>query len=242
MVFREGSSYKRNERGLMRKKIKLFLVLMFSALLSTMCRFYDAGERVTPISGLSCQAYTDYFGKGSVISSGLECYYTCQQAVAGPLDFKTDPSLSFSKEDLDRTLCSVAAPQSTPTGPVAAESPTLAAPATAQASPTSAIPPTALAPLLTGGITMCDGALKLISFRIVQPPPDLTDKTLTVQIAGLESSCAVNPVNTSLLTCSIPRSMTFPAQVVVNLDGALVNEFALDGVGCINIDPPTPTP
>ncbi len=89
---------------------------------------------------------------------------------------------------------------------------------------------------------MCDGALNLISFRIVQPPPDLTDKTLTVQIAGLESSCTVNPVNPSLLTCSIPRSMTFPAQVVVHLDGALVNEFSLDGAGCIHIDPPTPTP
>lgn len=216
--------------------------MAFSTLLLTMCRFYDDAARVTPIDGLSCQAYTDYFGKGSVVSKGLECYYTCQQEVAGPLDFETDPSLSTSKEELDRTLCSVTAPQLTPTEPIATASPTLAASATAQASPTAGISPTALAPLLTGEITMCDGALKLISFRIVQPPPDLTDKTLTVQIAGRESTCAVNPVNTSLLTCSIPRSMTFPVQVVVQLDGALVNDFSLDGVGCINIDPPTPTP
>jgi hypothetical protein len=232
----------------MNRNIKLFFALTFSALLVTMCRFYDAGERVTPINGLSCQGYTDYFGKGAVVSKGLECYYTCQQEVAGPLDFETDPSLSASKEDLDRTLCSVTAPQSTPTEPVASASATLAASATAPASPTTAssptaaISPTALMPLLTGEITMCDGGLKLISFRIVQPPPDLTDKTLTVQIAGRESSCTVNPVNTSLLTCSIPRSMAFPAQVVVQLDGALVNDFSLDGVGCINIDPPTSTP
>jgi hypothetical protein len=227
----------------MNRNIKLFFALTFSALLVTMCRFYDDGERVTPINGLSCQGYTDYFGKGSVVSKGLECYYTCQQEVVGPLDFETDPSLSASKEDLDRTLCSATAPQSTPTEPVAAASATPAASATAQASPpTEVISPTALAPLLTGGITMCDGGLKLISFRIVQPPPDLTDKTLTVQIAGRESTCAVNPVNTSLLTCSIPRSMAFPAQVIVQVDGALVNDFSLNGVGCINIDPPTPTP
>jgi hypothetical protein len=226
----------------MPRKIKLFLVLAFSALLSTMCRFYDQGERVTPINGLSCQAYTEYFGEGSVISNGLECYYTCPREVAGPLDFETDPSLSTSKEDLDRTLCSATTPQLTATEPVETVSPTPVASATAQASPTTGISPTAQSPLLTGEVTMCDGALNLISFRIVQPPPDLTDKTLTVQIAGLESTCAVNPVNPSLLTCSIPRSMTFPVQVVVHLDGALVNELSFDGVGCIHIDTPTPPP
>ena len=78
----------------MNKKTKLFSTLAFSTLLLTMCRFYDAGGHVTPINGLSCQGYTDYFGKGSVVSKGLECYYTCQQEVVGPLDFETDPSLS----------------------------------------------------------------------------------------------------------------------------------------------------
>jgi len=89
---------------------------------------------------------------------------------------------------------------------------------------------------------MCDGALRLISFRIVQPPPDLTDRALDVQIAGRESTCAVNPVNPSLLTCSIRRSMAFPAQVFVQLDGVVVNDFALEGRECVHIDPPTPTP
>jgi hypothetical protein len=87
---------------------------------------------------------------------------------------------------------------------------------------------------------MCDGATDLISFRIAQPPPDLTGKTLAVQIAGLESTCAVNPVNPSLLTCTIPALITFPAEVVVSLDGAVVNEFSFDGLGCIRVDTPTP--
>jgi hypothetical protein len=85
-------------------------------------------------------------------------------------------------------------------------------------------------------VTMCDGATNLISFRIVEPPPDLTDRTLVVQIAGLESTCTVNPVNPSLLTCTIPALVTFPADVVVSLDGVVVNEFSFNGAGCINID------
>lgn len=225
----------------MLRKIKLFLAFS-SALLLTMCRFYDESERVTTINALSCQAYTDYFDHGLGSSNGLECYYACPKEVVGPLDFESDPSLSASKADLDRTLCGITSSQLTPTEPSASASPTPAASATAQASPTSRIPPTAPPPLLTGYVTKCDGALHLISFRIAQLAPDLTDKTLTVEIADRESACAVNPVNPSLLTCTIPRTLTFPATVVVSVDGAVVNEFDYDGQGCINIHPPTPTP
>lgn len=229
----------------MNRNIRLFFALAFSALLLTMCRFYDDAERVTPINGLSCQGYTDYFGEGSVISNGLECYYACPTGVAGPFDFEADPSLTTSKGDLDRTLCGITS-QFTPTESLASTpptpilSPTPAASAAAQASPTARITSTAQSPLLTGAVTMCEGATDLISFRILQPPPDLTDKDVTAQIAGLESTCAVNPVNPSLLTCTIPELVTFPAEIVVTLDGVVVNEFTFDGLGCIGVDTPTP--
>ena len=229
----------------MNRNIKLFFAFVFSALLLTMCRFYDDAARVSPMAGLSCQGYTDYFEEGSVVSSGLECYYTCPTGVAGPVDFETDPSISTSKGDLDRTLCGISpqfSPTMTPAGtsPTPVESPTPAESPTAQASATPRISPTPEQPLLTGEVTMCDGATDLISFRIVQPPPDLTDKALTVQIAGMESTCTVNPTNPSLLTCAIPQLATFPADIVVSLDGVVVNELTYDGVGCINIDTPTP--
>ena len=67
----------------MPRKIKLYLALAFSALLLTMCRFYDEGERVTPINGLSCQAYTDYFEQGLGSSNGLECYYDMPPGSSG---------------------------------------------------------------------------------------------------------------------------------------------------------------
>ena len=194
---------------------------------------------MSPINGLSCQGYTDYFRQGSVVSKGLECYYTCPTGVGGPFDFEADPSISTSKGDLDRTLCGIS-PQFSPTTTPTITSPTPAASATARASATPRISPSPEPPLLTGDVTMCDGATDQISFRIVQPPPDLTDKALTVQIAGLESTCAVNPVNPSLLTCTVPELITFPAEVAVSLDGVMVNEFSFDGLGCINVDTPTP--
>ena len=220
----------------MNRNIKLFFALTFSALLITMCRFYDDAARVSPISGLSCQGYTDYFEQGSTVSKGLECYYVCPTGVAGPIEFQADPSISLSKGDLDRQYCGVTSVQLTATKPVGSTSPTPVASPTAQASATPRATPTLQPPLLTGEVTNCDGATDLISFRMVQPPPDLTDKALTVQIAELESTCAVNQVNPSLLTCTIPTAVTFPANVVVSLDGVVVNEFTYDGSRCTNIE------
>jgi len=87
---------------------------------------------------------------------------------------------------------------------------------------------------------MCDQTVDLISFRLVQPALDLTNKVVKVQISEQETVCAVNPVNTSLLTCDLPNRITFPARVLVSLDGAVVNDFNYDGIGCILVDTPIP--
>ncbi|HEX6270791.1 MAG TPA: hypothetical protein VFZ43_11175 [Anaerolineales bacterium] len=231
----------------MHRKINLYFVLAFSALFLTMCRFYDQGARLTPLDGLGCQAYTDYFEEGLGISKGLECYYACpDRTVVGPVDFETDPSFSFSEGDLDRTLCGVV-PQFTPTISSEENSPTPAASETPALSPTpedSATPqasPTPDQPLLTGQTTMCDLGANLINFRMVEPVPDLTDKTLIVEIADTETTCAVNPTNPSLLTCTIPPLVTFPARIVVNLDDAIVNDFIYQGIGCDELTTPIPT-
>lgn len=227
----------------MNRKTKLLLVSIFSVLLLTMCRFYDQNERVSPVEGLSCLAYTDYFEQGLRVSKGLECYYTCPAGVAGPVDFESDPSLSNSKEDLDRTLCSAAMLQNTATELAASESPTPAATATLEASPTvqaSSTPevaPTSETPLLTGEVTMCDGSTDLISFRIVRPPPDLTGSDLSIQISDAESICSVNPTNPSLLTCTIPPTIVFPARVVVRVDEVVVNDFTFDIASCFGVTP-----
>lgn len=231
----------------MTQKLKILLVL--STFLLSMCRSYDNGT-VASINGLSCQNYTDY---GFLTrSEGADCFYVCPDGtVTQPHiseNFSGDSSLfTASKEELDSQFCSVSAQAtateslaSTPAAASATEPPLETA--TIDASPTAPISPTAAAPLLTGEVTMCDQTTDLISFRILDTAPDLTDELVTVQIAEQESTCAINPVNTSLLTCTLPSPLTLPAQVVVSLDGAVVNDFQYDGVGCILVDTPIPSP
>jgi hypothetical protein len=103
------------------------------------------------------------------------------------------------------------------------------------------IPVTGQVPLFAETVSMCDLGGKLINFRLVEPVPDLTGRSLEVQIAGQESTCYVNPTNPSLLTCFIPNDISFPAQVVVSLDGAIVNDFVYSGAGCSIVTTPTPT-
>jgi len=231
----------------MTRKIKLILVL--SAFLLSMCRSYDQNGTVASINGLSCQNYTDYgFLKRSQRAA---CFYVCPDGTVAQPDISENFSDSSSlytatKKELDSQFCSaaslpVATQQLASTSAPATTSPPTASPAaTAEASPTTEISPTALPPLLTGNVTMCDQTVDLISFRIVEPAPDLTDKLVTVQISEQETTCAVNPVNTSLLTCTLPSAVTFPARVVVSLDGAVVNDFPYDGIGCILVDTPIP--
>ena len=215
----------------MRKKLILFLV--FSAFLVTMCGTAAERALANPIDGLSC--------RGSAASErGMECYYTCPEGQVGPIIFEEDPSLSLSKGDLDRRYCEVA-PQFTSTVPPVTASPSPTSSPTSVASATAVVPVTAQDPLLAETASMCDLGGKLINFRMVEPAQDLTGKTLEVQIAEQESTCYVNPTNPSLLTCSIPNDISFPAHVVVSLDGAVVNDFLYNGVGCSVLTTPTPS-
>ena len=226
---------------------------MLSSFLLSMCRSYDNGT-VVSINGFSCQNYADYgFLRRS---EGAACFYVCPDGtVAQPHiseNFSGDSSLfTAPKEELDSQFCSVAAQATATESPAGTPATALATAsateppietATIEASPTAAVSPTAAAPLLTGEVTMCDQTTDLISFRIVDTTTDLTEELVTVQIAEQETTCAVNPVNTSLLTCTLPSLFTLPAQVVVSLDGAVVNDFQYDGVGCILVDTPIPSP
>ena len=237
---------------------KIHLLLAFSAFLVTMCKAYDQSGPVVSPNGLSCQNYYGAFSGGQ----GAECFYSCPDGTIRQPKFSENfstesPLYSASKGELDAQFCGMA---SAPTATIPSEitstplatlisipSPTLT-PA-AEASPTlETITETTIAssPLLTSNVTMCDQTVDLISFRMAEAAPDLTDKDLTVQISDQETTCEVNPVNTSLLTCDLPVTITFPARVLVTLDGAVVNDFNYDGIGCILVDTAipnnTPTP
>jgi hypothetical protein len=217
----------------MGRKIILFLAIF--ALLLTGCKFYAEGGPVTSPNGLSCQNYTNY---GS-FQQGAECFYTCpdgtfRQPSMTEKFTTSSPLYSASKKELDGQFCAGVLPL-TPTELPTGTSPTVTASPTGVvvASTTPAEVPIALPPLLTGEVTSCDRSMNLINFRLVESPPDLTGRTLTVQISAEASTCAVNPVNTTLLTCKTKSPLTFPMRVVVQLDGAVVNDFTADGLGCL---------
>lgn len=228
---------------------RISVLIAFSAFLMTMCTSYDQGGTVASANGLSCQNFTNY---GLLTQDqGATCFYVCPDGTVRQPEIsekfsESSPLYSASEEELDAQFCGVALqPTSTipPLTPATASVPTpsLAPTATTVISPTPEASPTAQPPLLTGAVTLCDEKVAgLISFRMVETAPDLTDRTLTVQIADQETSCAVNPVNTSLLTCDLPSPITFPARIVVSLDGGVVNDFTFDGTGCILIDTPIP--
>ena len=89
---------------------------------------------------------------------------------------------------------------------------------------------------------MCDLGGKLINFRIVASAPEFTEENLGVEIAEQESACYVNQTNPSLLTCLLPNEISFPAQVVVRLNGVISNDFLYSGVGCSILTTPTSRP
>ena len=227
----------------------IYLLLALSAFLITMCRAYDQGGPVVSANGLSCQNYSVFPGGG-----GAECFYSCpDKTIRQPViseNFSPDSTLySASKAELDQQLCGMASAPTATTMPEITDTPlatldSVPSPtvtAAVEASPTlEAVVPTSSSPLLTSDVTMCDQTVDLISFRITDTAPDLATSDLTVQISDQETACEVNPVNTSLLTCDLPITITFPARVLVTLDGAVVNDFMYDGIGCIIVDTAIP--
>jgi hypothetical protein len=86
-------------------------------------------------------------------------------------------------------------------------------------------------PILTGEVTYCAVKQHVISLRLVNGfNPQEFKHQLTM--GGVALQCAVNPSNTTLLTCSYPDTIKFPADVQVTLNGQVVNDFSYDGSGC----------
>ena len=223
----------------MHRNIKLFVA--FSTLLLTMCTFYDLGGAVVAPNGLSCRNRTDYESFEGQPSA--ECYYLCPDGTGRQTELEENFSVSSplyqaSKEELDAEFCpGIIAPTLTQipfteTPIPITDSPTEEATEPALPLPTSEPIIVSEQPLLRGDVTMCDAEEYLINFRMIEPAPDLVLQDLEVQIGDQPTTCSVNPNNTSLLICTLPPNITFPARVLVRLEGVVVNDFTYDGVGC----------
>jgi hypothetical protein len=232
-------------------KTKFFLLL--SAILLTMCKNYE-NEPITYENGLSCRNYVEYrFFQGDGNESrlystqeGADCVYVCRDESEHQIAISGTASELYgaSVDELEAQVCGfVVVPTATPrptSTPTA--TPTRRVRPTRTSSPTEAPSATVVVvadPLLDGTVPMCDLGGKLINFRILTPSPDLTESTLEVLIGDQRTQCNVNSVNPSLLTCSLPNDISFPAHVVVRLDGEVVNDFIYNGVGCGLLTTPT---
>jgi hypothetical protein len=225
----------------MHRNIRLFAA--FFILFLSMCTFYDQSGAIIAPNGLSCQNLTRYDSVQGQRSA--DCYYPCPDGTGRQVEIDGEfsaasPLYSASQEEVNKQFCE------NPNLPVLTQPPATNAPptspATAEATEEISLIPSATdeiilsdQPLLRGDVTMCDVGINLINFRMVEPAPDLTLEGLEVQIDNLPTTCSVNPTNTSLLTCTIPAGVTFPARVFVQLDGAAVNDFVYDGLGCAKI-------
>jgi hypothetical protein len=242
----------------MYRNIKLFAVFS-SLLVLSMCTIYDQSGAIISPNGLSCQNRTDFNSVAGQQSAS--CYYQCPDGTIRRPELDEEftvssPLYNAPKNEVDAEFCQGAV-QPTATQGLATEVPTdepteppTEAPATATAvppteeavaSPTATLVVQNQVPLLSGEVTMCDVAADLVNFRMIEPVPELEGKDLEAEIADLPSNCFVNQVNTSLLTCTLPPAVTFPARVLISLDGATVNDFMYDGQGCAKIATAFPT-
>lgn len=232
----------------MHRNFRLFAA--FSALFLAMCTFYDQSGAIVAPNGLSCQNLTNY--ESFEGQRAAECYYPCPDGTGRQVEIEGEfssasPLYSAPQEEVNERFCE---DPSLPvlTQPPATDSPPTEAapiPVTEQilSSPTAELN-LSDDPLLRGDVTMCDVAINLINFRMNAPAPELTIEGLEVEIGEQDTVCSVNPTNPSLLTCNIPPGVLFPARVLVRVNGAVVNDFVYDGLGCAKIatEFPTTTP
>ncbi len=150
----------------------------------------------------------------------------------GPLDV-SDP---VHPSELDQSKVSVycgvrfLTPTATLASPTATETSSVAATASTPQTPTITFTPAPIVPLLTGNMTGCGslGTSWWVNLRLADPHPEIIGKNLQVTIGEAPATCGINQGNLSLLTCYGAKGITYPASVVVKLDGVEVNNFTIN--------------
>jgi hypothetical protein len=112
-----------------------------------------------------------------------------------------------------------------------ASTPTATVVPTATATST-AIPAPAAAPLLSGNVTACDRKAGFINFELAAISPLVSESDVVLTINGTQVPCLFAGSDNSLLSCPLPASVTFPAQIHVTVAGASTDDFSYDGSGC----------
>jgi hypothetical protein len=213
-----------------RRNIILTMILFTFTIVMCRCYYDDVGAVQLP-SGSTCRAYRNYeiFNSGS----GFECSLVCPD---GRASNKIDVPDLASLETLRATLCGlpVSSPTLTIASPTLTETISVAETASTPLTPTITSTPAPVLPLLTGQMTGCGNLGSpaepawWVNLRLAEPHLDIIGKNLEVTIGGIPSPCGINQGNPSLLTCFASKGITYPAPVVVKLEGVEVNNFTVN--------------
>jgi hypothetical protein len=218
-----------------RKHKALWLVL--TALLVVVCRCDGSRFNLTTQDNqtIACASYIE---ATSSIQSGKQCIIPCP-GYGVPYDITTDADIqNFTLAELSAKVCNpqqanipepVASSTDEPT-----EEPT--------APPTDpATDPAPLKPYLTGAALSCNRTQRFVNFAIDPAVTDLNPAGLSVTFNNTPVNCTpIANAQPSVLSCSYPASMTFPIQVLVDLNGVTINNFTFDGGICTSEPKPKP--
>jgi hypothetical protein len=230
------------------------LVLAFAALMTTVCRCsFDRGTPViltfTDGTSMQCLQYIDYLPSWSELSrnsSTYDCKIPCPDGSTIQLTQISSVELTKAIAEKGRANVQILKTwqaQSCPAIKAATKTPTTKPPATKTpvggmtALPTAKMP---VLPLLTGSVSACDLNQGFINFSLVQPPLDITAKTLRFKINDVEVRCAIPSVNPNIISCNLPQGVRLPASMTVFLNGIQVNDFIFNGSSCAYKAPNAP--
>ncbi len=163
-------------------------------------------------NGLTCQSTTSTSAQGFGVVKGTDCRFKCPD---GRLLSLPEAVVSESKQQLNFEFCGVPLPTATP------------------ATKAGAAAPAPLVSPLNQTIEGCDMVAHVLNFAFVQPTPNLTGKQLTVDIQGQPMQCSIPSGMPGTYSCKLPPNVSFPAGIVVKINGQMVDEFPYGGIGCI---------
>ena len=199
-----------------------------------------------------CTSYTDFAtGSDNGMVHGETCRIPCPDGSTQKVDMHDVPSPQFLNSHTTSEIQAMYCPGLAAATSTVTSTPTVTA--TTTSTPTKR--PTATpAPYLSGDVTTCNLTDRYINFPIDPNAADISGLDFEVTIGGVPSTCIIPSSNASILSCTFPQGQTFPAQIIVNVDGFITNDFTFDGGICItnpippsndntddNDDEPTPT-
>lgn len=174
-------------------------------------------------------------------SESAECTYVCKKGGGLLRDSFTPPYgnggfANVEKEEELEKLCAASFPndysQPVSAASEATEPPTEAPTESPTETPTAA-PIELPTPILTGDVTYCDAATRFINLRLVE---GFSAESFNHQLSmgGAPMTCSFNQSNSTLLTCSYPATVSFPASIKVeSSNGSVANEFEFTGSNCV---------